>query len=84
MMDEYIDAVEAEVERLTKAAEADARNRRALWMALWMVRDAIEEVGPVGLLPSVEHEGVEPERIAEHFVAAISRIAALAGEGGEG
>ena len=83
-----IKALEAQVERLTALNRVSTENHRALWVALWlvrkklrMVRDAIEEVGPAGILPNIEHEGVEPEQIAEHFVAAISRIAALAGEG---
>lgn len=76
LVDAYVNALEAEVQRLTKLAEVGQGNCRALWSALRMVRDAIEEVGPVGALPSVEHEGVEPHEVAEHLVAAIGRLTA--------
>lgn len=68
--------VRAEIGRSRRLAEASAANHRALSAALRMVRDAIEEVGPVGALPSVEHEGVEPHQVAEGLVQAITRLAA--------
>jgi len=70
-----IEALEAEVERLRRVVEVGGGNIRDLWTALRMVRDALEEVGPVGVLPSAEYEGVEPGQVADTLVAGIAAIA---------
>lgn len=68
--------LEARVERLTAATRVGEDNIRSLWAALRMVRDAVEEVGPVGALPNVEHEGLEPEQVGECLAAAIAGMGA--------
>lgn len=53
-------------------------NNRALWRALAMIRDAIEELGPVGVMRSSEVvaclDGPTPEMEAEEIIRGIQRI----------
>ena len=53
------------------------------WIALRMIRDAIEELGPVGVLPSEEAVlllyGPEPVHEAEALIGGIRKVAATPG-----
>jgi hypothetical protein len=65
-----------EIERLKATATVARDNLRALWHALHMIRDCIEELGPVGALPPEEHLMPEPHHEAEALIAGIQTIVA--------
>ena len=57
-----------------KTCKAGLKNYREAWVALRMIRDAIETLGPVGVLPA--GESLEPTCLAEAevLVAGIKKI----------
>lgn len=66
-------------EREKKALDAAVDNLRNAWTALRMIRDAIEELGPPGALPSAETVlavyGPEPVDEATAIVEELERLA---------
>ena len=58
-------------------------NLQALWQALTLIRDAIEELAPVGAMRSSEAvmgaQGPEPHLEAEELIRGIQAIAAERG-----
>ena len=74
----------AENERLRHQLAVGRENRRELWAALALIRDAIEELAPVGAMRSSEAvlaaHGPEPQHEAAELVRGIQAIA----EGREG
>ncbi len=62
------------------SAAASRANLQALWQALALIRDAIEELAPVGAMRSSEAvmgaEGPEPHHEAEELIRGIQAIVA--------
>jgi hypothetical protein len=65
----------AEIARLKEADKGWRDNLGALWAALRMIRDAIEEIGPIGAVPSEESILPEPHHEAEAIIKGIQAIA---------
>jgi hypothetical protein len=65
----------AEIKRLEAEAEVWRDNLGALWAALRMIRDAVEEIGPIGAVPSEESILPEPHHEAEAIIKGIQAIA---------
>jgi hypothetical protein len=67
------------VTKRRKADELDAAREetRESWIAaLLMIREAVETLGPPGILPSKEAVGPEPTDEAAAIVAALQRLLA--------
>jgi len=65
----------AEIALLRETVTAARDNIRALWSALGMIRDCVEELGPVGVLPEAEQMMPEPHDEAAAIIAAFQVIA---------
>ena len=72
---EHIAELERELARLTRRADACRQNNRDHWDAWMLVRQAIEELGPVGALESDEIGDPTPHLQARQIIAAIQKIA---------
>ena len=70
----------AENERLRHELAAGRANLHALWSALALIREAIEELAPAGAMRSSEvlmgSHGPEPHQEAEMLIRGIQAIAA--------
>jgi hypothetical protein len=78
--DRELKRLRAENERLRHELAASRANLQALWQALALIRDAIEELAPVGAMRSGEvvmgAEGPEPHHEAEELIRGIQAIVA--------
>ena len=72
---ERIAELEREVARLRRRADAGREDLRDHWDAWMLVRQAIEELGPVGALEFDEIGDPTPDRQARQIIAAIQKIA---------
>jgi len=69
--------VRAALDHVLQTNERGAANMQAAWAALRMIREAVEEFGPVASLESPEAvllRGPEPTHEAEAIIEALQRI----------
>ena len=68
-----------EIERLRRVLAVGRENRRDLWAALALIREAVEAMVPVGAMRSSEavmdQDGPEPQQKAPELVRGIQAIA---------
>ena len=78
--DREVKRLRADNERLRHELAASRANLQALWQALALIRDAIEELAPIGAMRSSEAvmgaSGPEPHHEAEELIRGIQAIVA--------